>query len=185
MDRIHSHDLLRWIHDSRVAAMGTDRAEVRSLSFVVMTVFLAQLVEAGFYIGFIDESLTYKVATLSALGGRLPLAIAFFGAASMLVPHLVALAFFPDKLGCQWPRALAARAGIVGAASWGLMAYLSSPLDYEWLTTVYGTRAMVDLWLAVLFGLSLNAQQARERIAVLTRRHQLHEQSSWGRERDR
>lgn len=176
MTRIHAHDLLRWINDSRIASMGTDRAEVRSLSFVVMAVFFAQLVEPGVYIAFIDDSLTYKVATLNTLGGRLPMAILFFCAAAMLIPHLIALAFFPDRLGCQWPRALAARAGILGAASWALLSYLSSPLDYEWLTTVYGTRAFVDLWLAVLFGLSLNAQQAREKAAAILRTQRMREQ---------
>lgn len=185
MTRIHARDLLRWIDDSRIAAMGTDRAEVRSLSFVVMAVLFEQFIEAGAYIAFIDDSLTYRVATLNALGGRLVMALLFFGAAAMLVPHLIALAFFPDRLGCQWPRALAARAGIIGAASWGLLAYLSSPLDFEWLTTVYGTRAIVDLWLAVLFGLSLNAQQARERAAAILRQQRMRDQLQTTRARQR
>jgi hypothetical protein len=174
VNRLHAEDMLRWIRESRLAALGSDRAEVRALSFVLVCYFIEQLVEVGTYVAFIEESLTHRVASLSAFG-TVPLAVAFFGAAAMLVPHWVALAWVPDTLGCRWPRVLAARAGIIGAASWGLLAYLSSPLDYDWLTTVYGTRAFVDLWMAVLFGLSLNAQQAREKSAALVRWQRMQE----------
>jgi hypothetical protein len=172
MTRIHASDLLRWINNSRIAAMGTDRAEVRSLSFVVESLFFYHLIEPGFYILFVPESLTWKVAGLSQFG-RWPVALVFIGAALMLVPHLVTLAFFPDRLGCQWPRALAARAGLFGATVWIMLAYLSVDLDYEWLTTFFGARVGMDLWVSTVFGLSLNAQQAREKAAAIIRLQRL------------
>jgi hypothetical protein len=166
--RITPSDLLRWINQSRLAALGNDRSEVRALAFMVEVVFFALVSEPGLFIGFIDESLQWKVASMSAFG-RWPMAIAFIAAALMVLPHMFTLAFLPEKLSCQWPRKVAAFGCIVAAASWGMLAYISNPLDYEWLTGLFLSKCLVSLWLGVIVGLSLNAQQAREKAASLIR----------------
>lgn len=166
MTRIHASDLLRWLNNSRVAAMGSDRAEVRSLSFALMGVLFYQLAEAAYFIAFISDALIYRVAELSTFP-RWAVVSAFAGAASMLIPHLVALSFFPKTLSCRWPRTLASWAGMVGAVSWAILAYLSVDLDFDGVWTAYAVRASVDLWVSVIIGLSLNSQQARETQAAL------------------
>jgi hypothetical protein len=90
-------------------------------------------------------------------------------AALMLLPHMFSLAFLPGKLSCQWPRKLAATACIVTAGSWAMLGYLSEPIDADMLTTFFMVKAFLSLWLGIVLGLSLNAQQARERAAALLR----------------
>jgi hypothetical protein len=166
--RIHAADLLRWINDSRLAGMGNDRAEVRALAFMLMVVFFAMVAEPGLFIGFFSQSLMWKVASLCTFG-RWPVAGLFTVAALMLLPHMFTLAFLPGKLSCQWPRKMAATACIFTAGSWAMLGYLSEPIDADMLTTFFMVKAFLSLWLGIVLGLSLNAQQARERAAALMR----------------
>ena len=164
---IRPTQLQRYIRSSRIILQGSDRAEVRSLSFMLIAVILYQLCQPAAYILLVPESVTHRVANLvSGIG----IAGAFLLSAGMLLPHLIALAFFPKSLGCRWPRKMAACAGFIGAFMWGALGYISAPLDYEWVTIVFVVNSLFDLWIAVLLGISLNAQQARAHAADLHRR---------------
>ncbi|MGJ7544641.1 hypothetical protein [Variovorax sp. LT1R16] len=163
---VHPSDLLRYLGTSQVIRLGSDRAEVRSLSFIVMSFLLYQLVEPGVYIVFVRDSITHKVAGLTYAP---LLAAGYFISAALVLPHLLALAFAPGLLACRAPRKLAAVGAFMGAILWGTLALLSAPLDFDWVTPVYIARAMFDLWIAVLMGISLNAQQARLKAEDLAR----------------
>ncbi|UNA00790.1 hypothetical protein ZHS_34 [Edwardsiella phage vB_EpM_ZHS] len=160
MTSVHPSQLLEFLGASRAAEFGSDRVEVRSLSFIVFALFFYQLAEPGFYITFVRESLFYRVASLNNLNHVL--GTAFFVAACMILPHLVNLVFFPKQLARKLPRKIAAFAAMGGAVIWGFLGYKAWPLDYEWLSVVCLLRASIDLWLGVLLGLSVNAQQARD-----------------------
>lgn len=157
---IHPSDLLRILGAAPAARLGDSRVEVRSLSFVVFALFFYQLAEPGFYISSVSESLFYRVAGLNHM--RAPIAFAFFLAAALILPHLASLAFFPDQLHRKLPRKLAAYAAIGGSFVWGFLGYKAWPLDYDWLSGICLLRAFIDLWLGVVLGISVNAQQARE-----------------------
>lgn len=157
---IHPSQLLDFLGSSKAARFGTDRVEVRSLSFIVYALFFYQLVEPGFYISSVSDSLFYKVAQLSHM--RAGISAAFFVLAALIVPHLVNLVFFPDRLDRKLPRKLAGYAAIGGAFVWGFLGYRAWPLDYDWLSGICMLRASIDLWMGVLLGISVNAQQARE-----------------------
>lgn len=157
---IHPSQALKYLSGSKAAAMGTDRVEVRLYAATIALLFFYQLGEPGTYVLFIEDSVMHKVARLS----QFPTAVAlgFYATALMLLPLMAVLAFAPDRLACKLPRKLACFAGIAGSFMWLSMAVLARPLDYEWAAYVFAIRAFVDLGLGVLFGLSLNAQHARE-----------------------
>lgn len=161
----HPSQILKYITSSKVAELGSDRVEVRLMSITIALMFLYQLGEPGTYALFIEDSMVHKVA--STLYSPLGIGIMFYVTAAMLMPLIVMLLFMPSKLQCKLPRQLAALAGIVGAVLWGLMATRSMEIDVKWLTTVFALRAFVDLGLGLLFGLSLNAQHAKEAVEKL------------------
>jgi len=157
---IHPSRLVELLGTSKAARLGDDKVEVRSLSFIVFALFFYQLAEPGFYVAFIPDSLFYRVAAIGHLNALI--GAAFFLVAALILPHLVALIFFPQKLAKKLPRKLAACAAIGGAFIWGFLGYRAWPLDYDWLSALCLCRAFFDLWLGVQLGISVNAQQARE-----------------------
>lgn len=175
---LHPSELLEVLGASPAAKLGDERVEVRSLSFVVFCLFFYQLAEPGFYISSVSDSLFYKVANLHHM--RAPISAAFFLSALMILPHLVNLAFFPGKLARKFPRRLAAYASILGAFVWGFLGYKAWPLDYEWLSFICMLRASIDLWLGVILGISVNAQQAREAKATAESKQRINELAGGG-----
>jgi len=172
---IHPSQLLKFLGKSRAAELGSDKNEVRSLSFVVFALFFYQLMEPGIDIAFIHESLTRRVTIQSHMSAAM--GVAFFATALMLLPHLANLTFFPKRLSQRLPRKLAAIAAMIGAVLWAVLGFLAWPLHYDWLSGVYLVRSAVDLYLGVLLGISLNAQQAREAYELAQRRQALIDQA--------
>ena len=167
----HPRDLLDYITQAKVAELGSDRVEVRLMSITIALMFFYQLGEPGTYILFIEDSATARVARVSHIAAPV-IGMLFYMTACMLMPLLVALVFTPHALSCKMPRQLAAAAGIAGSALWILLAILARPLDMDWLSTVFLLRAAVDLGLGLLFGISLNAQHAKEAAERARRREE-------------
>lgn len=163
--------LLELISKSPQLAANPDRAEVRELSLVITGLLFYNLAEPGTYILFVTDSLTHRTAFLSQTFGGTFLGCLYWAAAALLLPHFYMLAFHPEKLSIRWPRVLATGAGLCGAFLWLLLAVLSTPLDADWLTTVFGLRCAVDLILGALYALSLNRQLLRESKERLQKYH--------------
>lgn len=165
MSTVHPHQVLDLLTSSKMAALGSDRTEVRSSRATIALLLAYQLCEPGTYILFIEGGLVSKVAGITH--APVLLGLAFYACAALLLPLMMLLAFRPSLLGLKTPRKLATLAGLGGAGLWGLLSFMAADLDFEggWLTVVFAIRAFVDLGLALLFALSLNAQHAREEIA--------------------
>lgn len=164
---INRDDLRELILQSPIIRAGVDRVEVRNLSIFGMTVAFYLSAESAYYIGFVAESALHKVATLS---GYPIMTVGFFLTAALMLPHLLALIFTPNKLACRLPRELASAGAFLGAVMWGALALLSQPLDFDYVTPVYIARAVFGLWVAWNLAISLNAQLAREEVTAQTSR---------------
>lgn len=160
---INRTELRRYIMESPLIRAGADRVEVRSLSIFAMSVAFYLAAESAIYIGFVEQSAMHKVAMLS---GYPIVSLGFGFTAAMMLPHLLALIFAPNKLAMRLPRELAGYGAFIGAVLWASMALLSQPLDFTYVTPLYIARAIFGLWVAWNLALSLNAQLAREEVGV-------------------
>ena len=137
-----------------------DRLEVRLLTIYVTLAFANDLVGPITYIYQIAPSMLFKVASLShaAVG----IGALFVLALLLVLPHAFALVFLPRSLALRWPRKLACLAAALTALTWFYLAVLAVPLDAGPLSFLYGRQSLESLFLALLFAVSLNAQQLRK-----------------------
>lgn len=176
---IHPSQVLNHLTTSRAASLGSDRVEVRLMSITICLMFMFQLGEPGSYILFVPGSVTHGVAAAMPVNYA-AVGVLFYLNAALLVPLLSLLVFRPDQLRRRGPRQVACLAGIFGAVMWGLMATTSLDVaGTRWLTAIFAARAFADLGLGLLFGVSLNAQQAREAAVELLQRAARQEKEGW------
>lgn len=137
-----------------------DRLEVRLLTIYVTLSFANDLIGPITYIYQIAPSMLFKVASLARATGFV--GSLFVVALLLMLPHAVALVFFPRSLACRWPRKAACLAAAITSLTWFYLAVLAVPLDSGPLSFLYGRQAMESLFLSLLFAVSLNAQQLRK-----------------------
>lgn len=159
---VHVDDLRRYIALAPSLPLDQDRAEVRLQAGFITGVFLLLLVEPIFYIFEVPGSMISRVSALAwsswcVIGS---FALSFLAA----LPHLFTLIFRPDLLAIRHPRRWAAFAALGAAVTWMVLANMAVPLDVGGLEWAYGIRAIVCLFIAGIFGFSVNAQQMREHL---------------------
>jgi hypothetical protein len=160
-------DLSKWVEETCALPQNQDKSEVRTLAALVTAGFLVSMAEPLFYLFLVPESLVARVA------GMAPFVYLVAGAFALCLlgtlPHLFALMFRPQSLAVVWPRRLAAKCAIGAAVVWIYLAGLATPLDVGAVEWAYGLRAFGSLLVGGAYGVSLNAQQLRERISAQTR----------------
>jgi len=185
-------DLSKWVEETCALPQNQDKSEVRTLATLVTAGFLVSMAEPLFYLFLVPGSLVARVAGMAptlhagavaiAPGGEsllsswlasLPsvnlVAVGFLICLLGTLPHLGALIFRPKTLYVTWPRRLAAKCAIGAAVLWIYLAGLATPLDVGAVEWAYGLRAFGSLLVGGAYGVSLNAQQLRERISAQTR----------------
>lgn len=101
----------------------------------------------------------FRVSSMAHSGNLIGLL--FVVALLLTLPHAFSLIFLPRHLGCRWPRKLACAAAGLSAVIWFYLAVLAAPLDVGPLAVLYGGHVIQSVFLALLFAMSLNAQQLR------------------------
>ncbi|SIQ99536.1 hypothetical protein [Pseudacidovorax sp. RU35E] len=140
-----------------------DRLEVRLLTAFVTLSFINDLAGPITYIFRLAPSMLHKVAALEhGLPGAHAIGFAFIVSLLLIVPHAVALAFFPGSLAIRWPRKLATLAAVISAFTWGYLGVLSLPLQTSGaLFWLYERQGIESVGLAFIYAISLNAQLLR------------------------
>jgi hypothetical protein len=157
---VHVDDLKRYIAVAPSWPIDQDRAEVRLQAAFITTVFLLLLAEPIFYIFSVPDALISRVSSMAysrwcVVGS---FGIAFGGA----LPHLYTLVCRPDLLDHKIYRRAAAFSAVLASATWIVLANRAVRLDAGGLEWAYGIRAIAVLFIAGIFGASVNAQQLRE-----------------------
>lgn len=157
---VYVEDLKGYIAAAPSWPLDQDRAEVRLQAAFITTVFLLLLAEPIFYIFSVPDALISRVSSLAysrwcVVGS---FAIAFVGA----LPHLYTLVFRSDLLDHKIYRRAAAFSAVLAGATWIVLANRAVRLDLGGLEWAYGIRAIAVLFIAGIFGVSVNAQQMRE-----------------------
>lgn len=138
-----------------------DRLEVRFLTLYITWSFCNDLFGPLTYLSNVAPSMLTKVASLSSIPGS----VFWMFAASLvlMIPHTIYLLLFPSRLGERLPRKCATAAAALSALAWFYLATLSEPLDFNGspLAWLYGRQVIDNLWLALIFGISLNNQQLK------------------------
>lgn len=160
-------DLREWVKKTCALPQNQNQSEVRVLASLVAAFFLASVGEPLFYLIFVPSSLLSQVARLSTVEYGVPAALAF--SFVMTLPHLATLLFWPDKLHLAWPRKIAAWGALIAATAWLYMAALATPLDVGAVEWAYGMRVIGSLLVGGTYGISLNAQQLRDRLDAQAR----------------
>lgn len=161
-------DLIRGARNTKVLT-GTqqDHLEVRLLSIFATWAFLNGIVGPITYLYQLAPSILYRVAALSQVP-QLVLA-SFIVAGLLMLPHAVALVFFPKTLYVRWPRKCATASAALVAVNWAYLAVLAQPIDSELsLFWLYGRNMVESLGMAFLFAMSLNAQLVRIVYALMS-----------------
>jgi len=159
---VHVDDLRRYIAAAPSLPHNQDRAEVRLQASFITAVFLLLLAEPIYYIFTVPDAMLTRVTSLAwsrwcVVGS---FGLCFLGA----VPHLFTLLFRPDLLAVRHPRRWAAGAAVGAAVTWMVLANMAVPLDVGGVEGAYVIRAVVCLFIAGIFAVSVNAQQMREYI---------------------
>lgn len=160
-------DLSKWVEQTCALPQNQDKSEVRTLATLVTAGFLVSMAEPLFYLFLVPESLVSRVAGMAP--SIYLVASAFALCLLGTLPHLFALMFRPQSLSVVWPRRLAAKCAIGAAVLWIYLAGLATPLDVGAVEWAYGLRAFGSLLVGGAYGVSLNAQQLRERINAQAR----------------
>jgi hypothetical protein len=140
--------------------MNQDRSEVRWGSAVLTMFFIAHLIEPTLYAASVDSSIMFKVAQLT--GWPNVVMGVFVVAAALMVPHLFALFFMPDKLANKVPRKLAIAGACMASFTWMYLANMARPLDVGPLSLIYLYRSIFDAAIALAYATSVNNQSVRK-----------------------
>ncbi|AMM23156.1 hypothetical protein [Variovorax sp. PAMC 28711] len=165
MSRVVPTDPAQFRRDVAAAAVPDDveqnRIEVRLLTIFVTLSFMNDLIGPVMYILQIPASTLFKVAALGhyswLVGGMFVVSIL------LTIPHFVSLLVLPRLLSCRTPRLMACGAAVISALTWIYLAVLAQPLDFAGpISVLYGRQSFESLFLALIYAVSLNAQQLRE-----------------------
>ena len=118
------HYLLR----ARSIPLDQDKSEVRIYAALLTAVAGYFLVaEPIFVLLTVPQSPLFRVAALAP--SVWCVIAAFLICLISMVPHLLALLFWPSSLSTRWPRAFAARAAFGAAVTWLYLGNLAMPMD--------------------------------------------------------
>jgi hypothetical protein len=157
---VYVEDLKSYIAAAPSWPIDQDRAEVRMQAAFITTVFLLLLAEPIFYIFSVPDALISRVSSLAYSRWCV---VGTFGIAFVAaLPHLYTLVFRPDLLDHKIYRSAAAFGAVLAGATWIVLANRAVRLDLGGLEWAYGIRAVAVLFIAGIFGVSVNAQQLRE-----------------------
>lgn len=160
-----AQDLRRYVANAESVPKDQNKTEVRLYAALTTVGFMLLLIEPIFYLLKVPGSVVLRVASLTP--SIWCVATPFILALLMTLPHLAALAFWPDQLWRRWPRRFSAYAAFLAAVTWIYLANLAMPLDAGAVEWAYVIRALGSIVIGLTYGFSLNAQLGRDLLKAI------------------
>lgn len=138
-----------------------DRAEVRIYAAFLTGIFVLMSLSPGLFILMDRGSDLARTTRITQVPG-FAIALSFFVAAFLAIPHLISLVGLPHYLKKRWPRLCAIWGAVIAGFTWLYLGVTAEPLDFGDPPWAYWLKSIGCALIAGVYAYSLNNQLLRE-----------------------